>query len=208
MILRVQTILHTGDGIAANYYTNSWCITTVSGPDVTALDQYVTAFGDFFDDLAGIISLPVIQTGHGIKFYNLETPTPPNYPFYESTFDLTTAPSGAALPSEVAICLSFQGERMSGNPQARRRGRVYLGPITTSTLSYGRPTSTDRTTIAGAAGTLCANLKAASSPAVFSVWSGTDGAAVAIADGWVDDVYDTQRRRGLQTTAKTLWTAP
>lgn len=208
MEVRAQVILHTSDNLAANYATNSWCFETVSAPGTGDWADYTTAFKDFYDDLAGILGVPIAQNGHEVKYYDLGNSTPPNYPIEIDTFNLTSAPSGASLPTEVAICLSFQGTKQSGFPQNRRRGRVYIGPLAQSINSTGRPSSGAQSQMASAAETLCANLKAAGVPGELSVWSHVDGAAVPVDNGWVDDAFDTQRRRGLQSTSRTTWVAP
>jgi hypothetical protein len=206
--IRAQVILHTVDAVAENFVTNSWCIETTDVPGPSEFLNLTTCFKDFYDDLNGILAVPIAQNAHEIKYYDLEWVTPPNYPLAVNTFNLTTAPSAATLPSEVAICLSFQGEKVPGFPQARRRGRVYIGPVSQTLNSAGRPTSPLLSQLASSVQTLCSNLKAAPEPAVLSVWSPTDGSGVNIADGWIDNAWDTQRRRGLTRTSRTTWDAP
>ena len=208
MITRCQVILHTSDNISANYVTNNWCIDTVSVPSGADYTEYTTAFKDFYDDLAGLLAVPIAQNGHEIKYYDLEFSPPPNYPLEIDTFNLASAPVSTPLPSEVAVCLSFQGQKVPGFPQRRRRGRVYIGILAAAANSVGRPSTTLRTTLATAAATLCSNLKAAGNPALLSVWSQVDAAAVEVTDGWIDDSFDTQRRRGVQNSTRTTWVAP
>lgn len=192
--------------ISADFVTNSWCIDTGAfAPDGSELDDFVAIFKDFYDDIESLLSVDIAQTGHIIKFIDLESVLVPNYPYFETTFNLLTNPSAAAFPQEVALCLSMQGARVSGTPQARRRGRVFIGPITTATMTDGRPNSTARGTLATAADTLAGNLKAAERPSELSIWSVTDGVAVVVRDGWVDNAYDTQRRRGVSPTARSVF---
>lgn len=209
MDLRAQVILHTTDSLAANYVTNSWAMTTGAGtPDDGDLQDYTVCFKDFYDDLNGILALPLAQNNHQVKWYDLNNPVPPSYPLYEGTFNLAAAPSGAGLPSEVAVCLSMQGLKASGSPQNRRRGRVYIGPITSSINSTGRPSSAARGQLASSAQTLISNLKAAGVPAQLGIWSQVESHLVVVDNGWIDDTFDTQRRRGLQPTGRTTWDAP
>lgn len=206
--IRAQVILHTTDSLSANYVTNSWCFVTTDDPSDAEFTEYTGHFKEFYDSLSGILSLPITQNGHEIKYYDLDQAVPPNYPLAIQTFNLTTAPSAAGLPSEVAACLSFQGEKVPGFPQRRRRGRVYIGPIAQASNTSGRPSTTLRSTFAASAVELCDDLKGSSNVAQLAVWSVTDGAAVVVTDGWVDDAWDTQRRRGVQRTARTTWDAP
>jgi hypothetical protein len=53
---------------------------------------------------------------------------------------------------------------------------------------------------------LASNLLAASNPATLAVWSPSNGDAVPVTDGWVDNAWDTQRRRGIDRTARSTWT--
>jgi hypothetical protein len=64
------------------------------------------------------------------------------------------------------------------------------------------------TTLATAAQTLCAGLKAQTNIAELCVWSQVDQFAVEVDNGWIDNAFDTQRRRGQQVSTKTLWNAP
>jgi hypothetical protein len=146
------------------------------------------------------------------------------YDFYKPTGPLTGSPiaslpinllpapvSGAkSLPSEVAICLSFasvygsaiefQGET---RPRARHRGRVFLGPLESAAItddSLGRaiPTTNMVADITGAAGFL-----STTSTVSWSQWSRKDGIFRAVSRYWVDDAFDTQRRRGEKARSRT-----
>jgi hypothetical protein len=37
------------------------------------------------------------------------------------------------------------------------------------------------------------------------VWSVADQIAVPVANGWIDNAFDVQRRRGVDYTSRTLW---
>jgi len=105
--------------------------------------------------------------------------------------------------------LSFQGERTSGQSQARRRGRVYLGPFGSSAgdTTSGRPSSGLR----GGIITAAAAFGVQSQAAIEWVWGviSTAGPSMSfseVKDGWVDDAWDTQRRRGEGATLRTTFT--
>lgn len=121
----------------------------------------------------------------------------------------TITGSASGTPTEVAAVISFQGLRTAGIPQARRRGRIYLGGLgmgqfsASTTAQFPRFTTTYVTALAGAAENLAENLVA--SNLTWRVWSPTDQVSVAVANGWVDDSPDTQRRRSVDPTARTLW---
>jgi len=123
------------------------------------------------------------------------------------------------MPAEVAIGLSFHGN-LTGLPEvatnptpppatirpaARHRGRIYLGPlaISASVTSSGRVlVATDAADcIASAASAL-----AAETDAVWQVWSRANAEVYPVVGGWVDNAFDTVRKRGEDMTSRTLWT--
>lgn len=137
------------------------------------------------------------------RYYDLAD-TPPRAPVHEETRTFTPS-STAALPAEVALCLSFQSTKVSGLAQARRRNRVYLGPFITSVNSAGRPS----TGLIGSVAASARDMLAAANSAISWDWvtrSPTAGTTETVDNGWVDDAWDTQRRRGVQPTTRVLWT--
>jgi len=204
--IRAQVILHTDDAIAANYVTNSWCIDCTDFPSSAEIIDYTAAFATFYSSLVTFLGGDLAQNGHEIKYYDLLQTVPPNYPIEIDTFNLTSGPTTDPLPSEVALCLSFQGSKVPGSPQNRRRGRVYIGTLNTTYTAGGRPASSIMTAMANAAEQLSEDLNTSSNVAYLSVWSQMDGAAVHVTDGWIDNAYDTQRRRGVERTSRTTWT--
>jgi hypothetical protein len=100
------------------------------------------------------------------------------------------APSTSAGPAEVAVCLSYY----SGGNSKRRRGRVYIGPFAGTQTGSERPSSILRTRILDWASDIAAigNL----SPANWQQHSRTDASYNPVTDFYVDDAWDTQRRRG------------
>lgn len=94
-------------------------------------------------------------------------------------------------------------------PQARRRGRIYLGPfgqtvLGTTAVTSDRPLAAAVTAIANAATALATATAGAVVPWV--IYSPTNGSGAVVTDGWVDNAFDTQRRRGVAATSRTLWT--
>ena len=74
-----------------------------------------------------------------MNWYDLSDPLPRQ--FYTLPLDVTVVTDTTNIPPEVAIVLSFQALAVSGEPQARKRGRIYLGGISESAIS----TSSDGT---------------------------------------------------------------
>ena len=187
------------------YFEPPGAISSSAADITTALDTFYTAIG-------GLLS-PVLTGTGSVAYYDLEDPEP-RVPV--ATGLITFTPDTTGLPEEVALCLSFQGAVVSGEAQARRRGRVYLGPLSSdgSTLftGYYRPSSGTRSSITTAANALMGT--AGINWSVFSPttagpppWAAGDlaNAFTPVTNGWVDDTFDTQRRRGAPTTARTVF---
>lgn len=125
--------------------------------------------------------------------------------------------SDADLPAEVAACVSFHADLSAvsehvGNtrPRARRRGRIFVGPLKAGTATLGGPNEvfldgTFRADLAAAGHNLLAGLTADGAP--LQVWSRVDAVVRPVVGGFVDNTFDTQRRRGLKATLRTLFTA-
>jgi hypothetical protein len=141
----------------------------------------------------------IAWAGTRIKLYSLADPKP-RVPLRDESLGITGTHSAAGMPLEVALCLSFQAPKVSGQEQRRRRGRVYLGPFTnlSGDGSTGRPDATAITAITTAAQTLLDASQASSSWkwAVIHDANGVAPVAHVVENGWLDNAWDTQRRRG------------
>lgn len=111
--------------------------------------------------------------------------------------------TGLPAPGEVAICLSYYSEQNS----PRKRGRVYLGPWDRGIVGEFRPAASVRTNIlafARAIADIGANSQATWMQR--SMVGSTPQLPVAtyspVTNFYVDDAWDTQRRRGLKPTAR------
>lgn len=157
------------------------------------------------DWLSGSNSLNGFGT---IRWYNVDDPEP-RAPVFERLWE-HSLPTTAGLPNELAACLTFQGAPVSGTPTARRRGRIYIGPLNVNALGEG---SGDlkideglRNCMALAAAELASiRLGTTSSDHRWCVWSRADDEFVGIDQGWVDDAFDIQRRRGNVPSVRAPW---
>ncbi len=107
--------------------------------------------------------------------------------------------NGPAGPREVCVCLSYY----AGRNLPRDRGRIYLGPFLASTTGEERPNAA----LLGRFITLGNGLASVGESAVVAdsdwvVFSPTRGTAKVITNIWVDNEWDTQRRRGLKATSR------
>ena len=127
-----------------------------------------------------------------VRLYNIEDPKPRPVraeAIQESTG--TLAPSG---PREVALCLSFYSERNL----PRQRGRIYLGPWTSSSMDLRPPSGNVTQALA-----LGDGLTDIGGPDIqWGVWSPTDQEFRQVSHYWCDNEWDTVRSRGLRGTAR------
>jgi hypothetical protein len=144
------------------------------------------------------------QNNHTFEWYR-ESDTKPRAPIRITTWNLTASPTGNPLPSEVCLCMSFQATQVSGVPQARRRGRIFIGPLDVTSLETdGRPPSTARLAINNAGGALL-DASQASTTWKWAVYSRVLGTGSDVANGWVDNAFDIQRRRGIQPNLRSIF---
>lgn len=202
-VIKAQVTLKTDDANPENYVSNSFAI---MGTDPLANVVGITdEIRDFYNALSMTwYGATVAANGHTVKYYDMPG-VKPNYPIAEHTFNLTINPANAPLPTEIAVCLSFQGAKTPGFPQARRRGRIYLGPLAASVNVDGRPNETFITHVCTAALAFKSGIEGLSGNEEWCVWSGTNETGVDITNGWVDNAFDVQRRRGLAPSIRQVW---
>lgn len=139
------------------------------------------------------------------------------------SWTLGVSDTGASLPSEVSIVASFHGDltdvpETQANPTpppaiirpaARKRGRIYLGPLNADTGLES--SSTGDLELKGSIATMICramtDLEADNGSIGWVVYSAADGANSPVVGGYVDNAYDTQRRRGVKSSSRTVWTA-
>lgn len=141
------------------------------------------------------------------RWYNLSDPIP--RPVTIVPMPIAGVQVASTLPTEVAVVLSFQGIQQAGVPQARRRGRIYLGGLSHNIISSS---AVDRfpQVIASFVTNVCNGADAlrtavVSSTRFWAILSTTSGDVVEVNNGWVDNSPDTQRRRSVDATSRTLW---
>lgn len=209
----VQVIFQGSSGLPEDVFVNTFHFISGNGDPWTTVEagQAVTALTDFYNVAHGTATNPicteitrnVIRASSRFKVYALGD-APPRVPILETTWTLGATSGVAEYPNELALCLSFQRARVSGANQARRRGRVYIGPL----IANGSSSSGD---VIPSAPTIHKITEAAEYLAAFAdvqwcVYSKTDDEMHPVTDGWVDNAYDIQRRRGRKAGVRTLWT--
>lgn len=206
-LYRVQTVIHTTDAIPANFVTNTMTFDILDdapGDFATAAPKLANALEAFYRGFQTRLSSKLELTGHEFKYYKLSDPTP-RPPVLLDTWALT-GKGGTALPSENAVVLSWQASKVAGLIQASRRNRIYLGPwaLTAHNGTTGLIEATTITEITTAASLLIAQ-GIADGDWDLVVYSPKLNQGYDFADGWCDNAWDTQRRRGVEATVRTTW---
>lgn len=131
-----------------------------------------------------------------VRVYNAEAASGP--PVAVEIENVGQAPA-SGFPREVALCLSYYGERNL----PRTRGRIYLcaALLTNATVNQVRPDNSNRA-LAMQLGAGLANLGGADVDWV--TWSRIDGANEKVQHYWCDDEWDTIRSRGLRATTRNV----
>ena len=220
-LLRAQVCLAADSSIPADIAINTFHFDAqpTGLPLAPTLEQLVTGerdgspdergmngdLSDLYNDISDHLSSAIDPSNSRIKWYNLDTPAP-RFPFLELPMDSFITTSTSALPSELAIVSSFQADPVQGVNQARRRNRVYLGPLGGNTINTtdGRIGSLATGIIKDAFVNLAQNSNGALSWA-WVIYSPTSGVYTAVDSGWVDNAFDIQRRRGIEATIRNTW---
>ena len=189
-------------GLPEDVAVNVWHSICDNDSEAAAFADHLVTFYGAIDQLLSSL-LSSATDAASITTYDLAD-AEPRVPTDTELFTLTLNASNMA--TEKAICLSFQGIKISGLPQSRRRGRVYLGPLGgIHDSTTGRPNTTHITTMATAADTLLTTTSADPLSGIWAVYSPTDGQTIPVQNGWIDNEYDTVRSRGRKPTSRVLF---
>lgn len=202
--VRAMFVMQGGSNLPEDRFINTWHFS--SGASYAA--HVVTiqeALADFYIEVpsgsllaVGKYISPYAKRAATLKCYDLSTAEP--RVSTDITITLPTPSLASGLPEEVACCLSFAG---APPVTARRRGRIYLGPLNYDAVDDGDTTLPARTKVGMQQSLVSAatNLLAAGVGwAIRSVASG--GTFVPVATGWVDNALDSQRRRGPDASSR------
>lgn len=163
------------------------------------LENIITLTSAFYNSFSSVIFPALTETDGRLKIWDLDD-APPRVPIWDTPIALGGG-FGDSLPQECAICVSYKAQTDSGQPPGRRRGRIYLGPVRSSVLEPdGRISVGTCVTLANAARDFGQNL--AGSDLSWEVYSPTDNVMRRIETVWVDNAFDTQRRRGVDPTER------
>jgi hypothetical protein len=208
-------------GLPRDASVNDWVATFDSGvPSSADLDAFALAVSHYYtqnnDGVATIGSYMASCIDRGASkttdeiFAIPDAPGALGAPVHTGVITIPAQNvSGVDLPNEIAICQSFSAsttgipEHGAGGtrPKARRRGRIFLGPLITASMRFGhgagtpqRPDTAFITKMNDSANAVHDELIAAGWH--WAVWSRVDWACHSVITASVDDEFDVQRRRG------------
>lgn len=206
-----QVQLGYQSGLPSDVSVNTWSF-DIADDTEGELAQVGAFLTTFYQGLDGFWSPALDTAAVSAKIYRRSDPQP-RTPIGELVAGTPLISLGdGRMPEEVAACFSFRGAYESGEPPARRRGRVYLGPLATECLNSGDAAgrcyidSTFTEAVEDAYTAAWAELTTAGN--VHEVWSSADDAGYPVVAGWVDNAFDTQRRRGSIATARRSFSGP
>lgn len=211
---KAQVVLANTSGLPADDMINTWHFVTssnnsINGAEISLrLEQFYTqtasGTGQTISEFLGNCLSRASQAVE-VRLYDEAANNLP--PYYTDTFTLGAVTETVDLPWEVASCLSFRNDSVTSYPARNRRGRVFLGPLNilarTETGASVRPSSTFIDTVLGRAEVLS---DADDAAVGWVIWSPTLGQSFPVEVGWMDNAFDTQRRRGEAPTARTTVT--
>lgn len=212
-VFLAQVTFEHADGLAELRCINTFHFDIIDANPIPDIESLNTELKNFYNaslggaTIAQYISPRIQRTANAssIRWYRLSDPKP-RAPLDVETWTLGPTTDSSSLPQEVAFCLSYRGSQESGLNMARRRGRIYIGPLALSangTAQESQPITGFMTRVRAGAVALRAGAAAVGAPWV--VYSPTGGSHTEIVGGWTDNAWDTQRRRGSNASARITW---
>jgi len=190
---------------------------TFEGNTDLIVDSLQDGYAEFSDYLAAYTDIGAAF----IRLRQVDSDTGDQIGFNaDQPFSILTHGTGPALPAECAVCCTTGGFAELGDWPATeasarsRRGRFYVGPLDSGVVTsdsveayYGRPSTAVRDAIALGAKTIGEHVTGGLVPSGISwvVYSRAVRTVTQILGGYVDNEFDTQRRRGMDPTERTEW---
>lgn len=203
MLMRCQVRLLTSSPDPSDVFVNVWYLDSPTINDLSALaDAATPRFKDFYQAMASYAT-DFVQSAE-VRYYNMAD-IPPRVPeVRDMLYSPGHDPLQGNLPEEVAVTLTFHG---SPPITRRRRGRIYFGPLSTAALSAVPETSTRVapnmvTALRDRAAAFAADQRGGQ----WVVHSTVANANTLVTAGYVDDAFDTQRRRGPDANSRQTFT--
>lgn len=210
-------------GLPEDVYVNDFVWETAGAIDQAEADDITDILDASFynnntpaaEQISDYMSPNISRAAGGVKvdFYDITADlagTPHGSPVVRSTFTLG-ASTGDAIPEEVSAVVSYHSD-LTGvlerdgatRPAARRRGRLYIGPLAHNAYdSIGGKVLLSlvfqSALIDGATRLL------ADAGGLWMQWSRADAFVRPVEGGFIDNAFDTQRRRGAAPNGRTTF---
>lgn len=217
-VVRAQCIWSAPSGLPEDRFVTTWAFVRggigtdpFKGAEAQA-DEVAERLREFWLEPTSVQAMSVSQClpvaianrGLEIRCYDLGQ-APPRQPRIYN-YPVANSGAGKALPEEVAIAMSFYAERNL----PRQRGRVFIGPLTDSVVVDGTPVRVNGSwqQILSAAANRLALETGVGDSMRWGVLSQADGEIRPVTAGWVDDAFDTIRKRGSAPSGRSEWPSP
>lgn len=146
-----------------------------------------------------------------VRFYNIEDD--PIILLAETQFTLEPhAEPSSNMPNEMAICCSLTATPALPVLLRNRRGRLYLGPVTSLVIGGMDVAGEEYPAVSSLVRELLAHVleRMATGPTtvLWQIYSRVNEEAYEVSGGFIDNEFDTQRRRQVPATARTVWGLP
>src|SRR4029453_7178488 len=202
ILARVQVRLTTPSSDPSDVFVNVWYLNdSINNSLATLADAAQPRFFDFYQALSGYYSS--FCTGGELRFYNMADP-PPRIPEIRPLgWAGGVVPTPGNLPEEVAVALTYHTVPPITR---RRRGRLYLGPLSGQVIdsSDGAATRINDTFTNAVAQRAVAFMNDTRGGQWF-IYSKADNIGRVVTGGFVDEAFDTQRRRGPDAISRVVW---
>lgn len=228
-LLRAVVVLPYKTGLPRDVAETSthWTFDDSATAEPDCIDEATARLQLFWDNAPPAASTPIATSANlasildrpraGIQWYRVDIPTG-DIEFVERR-DLSISPPAAGgneFPLEVSMCISFVGgdpATTGHEPVRRRRGRFFVGPLNSFPLTASGDLPVIKPAVIESLGEAAKRMAAANfdtglTPVFWSVYSRASRALSRVETGWVDNEFDTQRRRQVAATSRFLWTAP
>jgi len=205
----VQSILQGISGLPEDRFVNTWAFASDAADSdsaqLAAIDKVKAFFGDTYggEVVKSFLSSPAIdETKCEMRAYYMGDPPDFRVPLI-SPWDIGPMSTSGPLPSECAVCVSYYSELN----KPRRRGRVYIGPLgapaVQSSTTQGPRVSAGFQTVLLAAALELATPDTGPQWAFVAMQDATSDRILRVPTHlWVDNAFDTQRRRGEQASVR------
>lgn len=216
--MRIMAVFNGGTLLPEDRFVNVFHFSDFSLTDAYAAlaDGIRDRVGNFYTSTIGAGSIgelmsPFAQRNFTVVSYNMLIPPGERVP----TSEIKTLPpalTGGGLPEEVAVCCTLEG---APPITSRRRGRIYIGPllnntavITPATAFIAARPNISSNNLGNRIQIHAASLATTTVAMRWCIRSTTPTENyVPINSGYVDDAFDTQRRRGPDPSTRAVWTS-